>query len=239
MKNTYLLQLPQQTLECKLLYSARKTLAIEIKLNAEIIIRAPKKVKDAQIINFVESKKDWIVEKRQIAVQRKLERKPGFHFQNGKSYSCLGRQLMILGPEDVLTEQQKKAAAEAIVLRLKTNDPEKVHLTAVKWMRQLALRELSQSAATYATLMQVRYQKITIKAQKTRWGSCSNKGNLNFNWKLLLMPPELAEYVVVHELAHLKVLNHSPRFWAEVAAVFPDYAERKKKLKKLGLDLLS
>src|SRR5450756_715498 len=132
MKNTYLLQLPQQTLECKLLYSARKTLAIEIKLNAEIIIRAPKKVKDAQIINFVESKKDWIVEKRQIAVQRKLERKPGFHFQNGKSYSCLGRQLMILGPEDVLTEQQKKAAAEAIVLRLKTNDGEKVHLTAVK-----------------------------------------------------------------------------------------------------------
>src|SRR5665647_443236 len=237
MKNTYLLQLPQQTLECKLFYSARKTLAIEIKPNAEVCIRAPKKTKDAQIIRFVESKKDWIVEKRQIAVERKLEQKPEFRFDCGESYTCLGRQLIILAMDDVLTEQQK-VDAKAIVLRVKTNDPEIVHLTVVKWMRQTALIEISRIAEAYASVMQVRYEKITIKEQKTRWGSCSSESNLNFNWKLLLLPPELAEYVVVHELTHLKVMNHSPRFWAEVAKNLPDYAERKKRLNKLGRALI-
>ena len=85
--------------------------------------------------------------------------------------------------------------------------------------------------------MGVTYNRITIREQKTRWGSCSSAGNFNFNWKLVLMPSELLDYVVVHELAHRKEMNHSPRFWAVVEKELPDYRERREKLKKMGKQL--
>lgn len=93
---------------------------------------------------------------------------------------------------------------------------------------------IPRRAAYYAGRMGVSYGRITIREQKTRWGSCSNKGNLNFNWKLALMPPEILDYVVVHELAHRREMNHSPRFWAEVEAILPDYRERRQKLREYG-----
>lgn len=90
---------------------------------------------------------------------------------------------------------------------------------------------LKARTAYFARLMGVSYNRIFIKEQKTVWGSCSTKGNLNFNWKLIFTGPDQLEYVVVHELAHLKQMNHSPAFWREVEAVLPDYRERRKKLK--------
>jgi len=88
---------------------------------------------------------------------------------------------------------------------------------------------------TFAALMRVQYQRITVKEQKTRWGSCSSLHNLNFNWKILLMPPAICDYVIVHELAHLKELNHSAAFWQLVETVLPDYQSRRSWLKKEGL----
>lgn len=73
-----------------------------------------------------------------------------------------------------------------------------------------------------------------MREQKTRWGSCSAAGNLNFNWKLILMPPEILDYVVVHELAHRKELNHSKAFWSVVEQILPDYKERRRWLKTEG-----
>ncbi|MBP9766036.1 MAG: M48 family metallopeptidase [Candidatus Pacebacteria bacterium] len=75
------------------------------------------------------------------------------------------------------------------------------------------------------------WNNITIKNQKTRWGSCSRKGNLNFNYKLALIPKEMSDYVVVHELCHLKEMNHSKRFWDLVAKAIPDYLEIRKRMK--------
>lgn len=89
----------------------------------------------------------------------------------------------------------------------------------------------------YARLMGISYGRITIREQKTRWGSCSGKGNLNFNWKLTLMPPEVLDYVVVHELAHRREMNHSRDFWKIVEQVLPDYQERRKRLKELSVSL--
>lgn len=93
---------------------------------------------------------------------------------------------------------------------------------------------IPRRAAYYAAQMGVSYGRITIREQKTRWGSCSSRGNLNFNWKLVLMPPEVLDYVVVHELAHRREMNHSERFWSIVGEVLPDYRERRKMLREWG-----
>jgi predicted metal-dependent hydrolase len=90
----------------------------------------------------------------------------------------------------------------------------------------------------FAPLVGVDYRRITIRSQKTRWGSCSSSGNLNFNCLLLLAPPEVLDYVVVHELCHRKEMNHAPRFWAEVGRVLPDYKKRNKWLKENGSRLM-
>ena len=86
--------------------------------------------------------------------------------------------------------------------------------------------------------MGVTYGKITIRHQKTRWGSCSGTGNLNFNCLLMLVPEQVLDYVVVHELCHRKEMNHSPRFWKEVEAIFPEYREARKWLKDHGGSLI-
>lgn len=108
-------------------------------------------------------------------------------------------------------------------------DPEKK-----KSYRSQAREAISRRAAYFAPLMGVSYNRIAIKETKTRWGSCSAKGNLNFHWKLILMPAEILDYVVVHELAHLKEMNHSPRFWAQVEKMLPDYRQRRRWLKEHG-----
>lgn len=90
---------------------------------------------------------------------------------------------------------------------------------------------LEHRVSYYASLMKVDYGRITIRNQKTRWGSCSSAGNLNFNWRLSLLPEPLCDYVIVHELAHRLEMNHSARFWMQVAQILPDYKERRRLLK--------
>ena len=99
-----------------------------------------------------------------------------------------------------------------------------------------AMEIFPKRVAYYAKIMgcENTYRRITIKEQKTRWGSCSSNRNLNFNWKLVLLPEEVLDYVVVHELAHLFEMNHSKAFWMIVERVLPDYKERRELLKQLG-----
>ncbi|MCR5558216.1 MAG: M48 family metallopeptidase [Butyrivibrio sp.] len=101
----------------------------------------------------------------------------------------------------------------------------------IKLLTTRAKRIIPERVRFYAGFMGLSYGRITIRMQKSRWGSCSAKKNLNFNCLLMLTPPEIVDYVVVHELCHLKEMNHSPRFWAEVEKVLPDYKERRKWLK--------
>ena len=129
--------------------------------------------------------------------------------------------------EDWIRTQQKKAEKYR----------EQVHVITEEERRDGILRAkkiFSERTAYFAKRMGVTYNRITIREQKTRWGSCSSAGNLNFNWRLVLMPPEILDYVVVHELAHRKEMNHSSKFWAIVEQEMPDYQERKQRLKELG-----
>lgn len=168
--------------------SSRKTLAIQIKEDGQLIVRAPYRVTQRQIDRFVMEHQEWI-EKTQARIKTK---------QNSANRLTV-------------TEKERSTGVEK------------------------ALRLIPERVSYYARRMNLTYGRITIREQKTRWGSCSSAGNLNFNWKLVLLPPELLDYVVVHELAHRREMNHSSAFWAVVEQEMPDYRERRKLLKTYAL----
>ena len=112
--------------------------------------------------------------------------------------------------------------------------PEEVQILA-----QRARNALPPRVAHYARLMGVTYGRITVRSQRSRWGSCSAKGNLSFNCLLMLVPEQVADYVVVHELCHRKEMNHSARFWGTVASVMPDYRVSRQWLKEQGMALIA
>ncbi len=128
--------------------------------------------------------------------------------------------------------QRRKEAYEATTLE-KMTDPE------IRELADWALTLIPERVAYYAGIVGVDYGRITIRNQKTRWGSCSSKGNLNFNCLLMLTPPEVIDYVVVHELCHRKEMNHSRAFWAEVAKVLPDYKKQVAWLKEHGSGIMA
>jgi len=102
------------------------------------------------------------------------------------------------------------------------------------WIIRQAERAIEQETARMAPEIGVSYNKISIRDQKTKWGSCSRTGNLSFNWRLVLFPPRVLRYIVIHELCHLRHFNHSPRFWELVERHAPDYRESVAWLKKHG-----
>lgn len=150
-------------------------------------------------------------------------------------YSCEKKRIdrFLLEKENWIRQKVKLQKENAMKRQEKREMPE----AEKKYYRNLAREVLGARTGYYARKMGVTYGRISIREQKTRWGSCSSAGNLNFNWKLVLMPPELLDYVVVHELAHRKEMNHSPRFWAVVERELPDYCNRREKLKILGRQL--
>ena len=176
-------------MEYRILRSSRKTIAIQITPEAEVLVRCPNRMPKWQIQQFVDSRQSWIE-----AHQQKIAARPA-------------------APK--LTQQELNTLASQ------------------------AAEDLPKRVAKFAPLVGVSWGRITIRCQRTRWGSCSGKGNLNFNCLLMLSPEEVRDYVVVHELCHRKQMNHSPGFWAEVAAILPDYPSRKKWLKDNGHALMA
>ena len=171
--------------------SKRKTLAIEIRPDMRVVVRAPEKIPQNEIMKFVEEKQN-LIKKHLVQMYFKAEE----------------------------IKKQKKEPA------LTNVDIEK--------LCQKALSVIPDKVKYYAEIMGVTYGRITIRNQKTRWGSCSSKGNLNFNCLLMLMPDKVLDYVVVHELCHLKQMNHSKKFWMEVERYMPDYKNYKKWLNENG-----
>lgn len=126
--------------------------------------------------------------------------------------------------------EQEKRAKEPPVLRLSMEE--------LRELANQAIAILPGKVRYYAEQIGVDYGRITIRNQKTRWGSCSGKGNLNFNCLLMLAPEEVQNYVVVHELCHRKQMNHSKKFWEEVAKIMPDYEEQRRWLRENGEELM-
>ncbi len=147
--------------------------------------------------------------------------------------------------QELIQEQEslidrKLAQMKGQLEKQRTEFGEEPPITAeeIRQLMDQALQEIPPRVEYYAGLMGLQYGRITIRNQVSRWGSCSEKGNLNFNCLLMLCPADVRDYVIVHELCHLREMNHSPRFWAEVEAVVPDYRLRRRWLRKYGSKLI-
>lgn len=137
--------------------------------------------------------------------------------------------------------RKKKNWLEQHIREIRAKKRNLIPSLSAEEMNTLANRALivfPEKVKHYAEILQVTYGRITIRNQKTRWGSCSAKGNLNFNCLLMLAPDEVADYVVVHELCHRLEMNHSAAFWAHVERIMPDYKKRQNWLKENGRDLI-
>ena len=139
----------------------------------------------------------------------------------------------VLAHYDAMQEKMEKLSQQNGNSHLSESQKEALE----KQYRSLARECITRRASYYAAQLGVTYSSIRIAEQKTRWGSCSSRGTLSFHWRLVLAPPAVMDYVVVHEVCHLIHMDHSPDFWAEVESLMPDYKVYKTWLRKNGLIL--
>ncbi|SEG00536.1 hypothetical protein SAMN04487934_10684 [Eubacterium ruminantium] len=176
-------------MEYEIIRSRRKTIAILIKPDCSVVVRAPYRISKSVVEDFVKEKSSWI-EKHLDKMKALQEEKP----------ECIR-----------LSEEE------------------------IRRLSDESLKVIPPRVKEIAEKMGVSYGRITIRNQKTRWGSCSSKGNLNFNCQLMLLPEELRDYVIIHELCHRIEMNHSVRFWTEVERYCPQYMKLRKKLKQIRI----
>lgn len=216
----------------ELIRSNRKSLAIEIGPGKKVLVRVPNRVKEKELELFLQAKIDWIV---RMYKKQSMKKESGIRICNGAKLSILGRQYtLVVYESNSKTKVSLQESEGVVVVEMGNNSKESLYEIIEHWYREYARSILKKRVQFYANIMHVTYSRIAIKNQKTCWGSCSAKGNLNFNWHLVMMPVEVLDYVVIHELAHRIELNHSSNFWSLVTMYCSDYKERKEWLKKNG-----
>lgn len=196
----------------------------------------PRGASPARAEQVIHEKADWVLRTLdRIASEPAREPAP---LVSGSALAFAGRRLT-LALATGAPPSRFRATLEGDTLRLTTADaaPDTVRAALEVWYRRQARIVIAERLTHWNAHYGFAYGRVTIKEQKSRWGSCSRQGNLNFNWRLLLAPAPILDYVVIHELAHLKELNHSPRFWAVVAQTCPDYAAKRRWLRQHGRDL--
>ena len=208
--------------------SNRKTVAIYIR-DGLVEVRAPHKMPVANIDKFVETKERWIVEKLSYSRER-LDKREGFSVDydskllyRGGYYPIEARDRNLIGFDD---------EAECFYVPADL-EPEHIKAFCVEIYKMLARRDIKERVGVFAEGMNLFPNGVKINSAKSRWGSCSSKGNLNFSWMLIMADDDVIDYVVVHELAHMVAMNHSPHFWSIVERHFPQYEECRERLKVL------
>jgi len=210
----------------RLIRSRRRSLALIVEHNGSLTVRAPLRTPDSQIHAFVESKAAWVARKQAEARAKYV---PAKKYVEGEVFLYLGKSY----PLRIVSSQRPALALEGS-LRLSQNALPKAEATFTRWYKAQAAEVIGARVAHYANLYGFQYGRIRISSARTRWGSCSAKGTLSFTWRLIMAPLEVIDYVVVHELVHLKHRNHSRQFWGGVAAIIPTYKKHVRWLKTNG-----
>ncbi len=215
----------------EIIRSARKTLALIVKPDGSLLVRAPMRASDKSIGEFVEKNRQWIEKKKADALNTLPPARK--QYVPGEMFLYLGTNY----PLEIVREQKKSLFLDQ-KFKLAEFAQKDAALVFERWYREQARRILNDRVNDYARRYAFQYKKIGITSARTRWGSCSTTGSLNFSWRLIMAPMEAVDYVVVHELVHTIFHNHSKRFWKKVEQIMPDFRERRKWLRKNGSQFL-
>lgn len=215
-------------------WSARaRYVRLEVRRETGLTVVVPRRFPLAQLPELLKGKRRWILAKL-VQVENAAAPPAGGGLKDGSVVPYMGKSLR-LATRPGETPGARLAGGRLLV----TLGPGDGSLDSLieQWFRLQAAVALRARVDLLGATMGVSYNQLTIRGQKSRWGSCSRKGNLSFNWKLLMMPPPVMDYVVVHELAHLAVLDHSTRFWALVAKHCPQWQAHRRWLKEHAAEL--
>ncbi|OYR67538.1 metal-dependent hydrolase [Halorubrum ezzemoulense] len=188
---------------------------------------------DVQPTEVLRENAAWVVEK-QRDFERYREKIPDWTFEAGEMFPLLGTERELL----IEPARSHSITDTSIRLRKSTVEQSTVKQVLENVYRREARDHFTERADFYAEEMGVEYGKITIRNQRTRWGSCSTTGTISLNWRLVMAPPEVVDYVVVHELAHLREANHDDRFWSIVAEYDPEYESHAQWLEEHSTELI-
>lgn len=214
--------------------SYRKTLCISVNKSGEVIVRAPKHLPIESINKFLIDKEPWIKLKKEQAQIRNNQNKSVLNYD----------KLLYLGKEYTRINVSKIKSIEWDMLNRKVYIPQ--NLTHAELIKKLSIDYINKSkdilldrVPYFAKLMSLNYRSISIMNNKTRWGSCSKKGDLKFNYRLAMLKPDSIDYLIIHELAHLIEFNHSKTFYKVIESIMPKYKTQMTDLKNKGflLDL--
>ena len=212
----------------KIIRSKRKTLSLTINENAELIIRAPKRLSIEKIQDFINEKENWINRKKRL-IENQI-----------KDVTSNHNKLLYLGnlfPINVEQNASKELFFTGEEFIANSIEPDSLSLSIKKWYKNKFKEIALPRVAYFANKHNLMVNQVRIKNQKTMWGSCSSKNNINLNYLLLMAPMGVIDYVIVHELIHTIHRNHSTDFWDSVESIMPEFQEHKRWLKKNGYKL--
>lgn len=210
----------------------RRTMQITVERDGKLVLSAPHELDEAALRAFVLEKRFWIYTK--LAEKERLQRRvPRKEFVGGEGFLYLGRshRLKLVDEQDV----PLKLAAGRFCLCRDALPAAREHF--VRWYSDRAKVWLSSRVAEYQSRMEVSPAGVKVQDLGYRWGSCGKGDWLYFHWKTILLPARIAEYVVLHEIAHLHEPHHTPAFWLRVERAMPDYAQRKAWLAERGIEV--
>jgi len=212
----------------QIIRSDRKTFGLEITPDGRLIVRAPKAATQAQIKAVVAQKSAWIAKTRARLAAQYPQRQPKT-FTEGETFWYLGEQYPLR-----LTDRVRPTLDLNGAFHLSRQAHSRARQVFIDWYRAETRQITLSLMETHLQQYGFKVNGVHITSARTRWGSCSGKGNLNFTYRLCMAPLLVVDYVVVHELAHLKIPNHSRHFWAEVARINPAWQESRAWLKRHG-----
>jgi predicted metal-dependent hydrolase len=214
-----------------ILRSNRKSIAIEIQSGSSILIRAPLRTSQSRIDALLLEKKNWIEEKLAL-VKHRQSQVPIHAYQPGELFQLLG-----VGYPLILVDRARPDLIFNEAFELSERSQSRAQQIFTRWYRKEASRLFQERILIWSTVTGLHPNSFGLSSARTRWGSCSSRGKINLTWRLVMAPVPIIDYVVVHELVHLKVKNHSKSFWETVQSYLPDYKKLRKWLNENGLKL--